>query len=325
MNRDNLIIIKGGLYNDIKKALQQWIELYSNDLETDIKFELYKTGQGSNIIIADKRLTNEKFNFLVNYLRYPEGIKYNINIEGYTTAKDEKLFKKEILNKKLLIYISDNDKESDNVFALTEDNEVYKIDFGGKVSRINESKVYSLPNIDFKLLSKPEMIVFNTDELVVIKKEKLNKRIKKRFGIILSLIILVAGVNSLSLFIISNDDISIITTFILVFSVIIWFHSDYEMLRVDKYYNYSFLIAVANLIYGFLIKDYLPDENIFLYYGFYFPLVLLIVQKPLRLVFIRKFDREPIIERTSPFWDTIYGLTLIILTIGIVSLIALMT
>lgn len=325
MNKDNLIKIKGGLYDDIKKALRQWIVLYSKDLESNIKFELYKIGQESYLIATDKRLNNEKFNFLINYLRYPEGIEYNISIEGYSTVRDEKIYPKNLLNKKIIVYVPDNDKEYDNVFVTTEDNETFKIDFGGKVLRQNESKTFFIPDIDTNLLQRPEKIALNKQELAEIEKEKSEKNLKKRFIIVLALIIIVAAINSLSLFVIPHNEISIITTFILVFIVGAWFHWDYKMLRIDKYYIYSFIVAVVDLFYGLLIREHLSDNDIFLYYGFYFPVIYLIVQKPLRLFFIRKFDREPIIERDSSLWDGAYGIALIILTVGIVSIIANLT
>ena len=325
MNADNLIKIKGGSYDDIKKALRQWIALYSNDLESNIKFELYKIGQESYLIAADKRLNNEKFNFLINYLRYPEGIEYNISIEGYTTARHEKIYPKNLLNKKIIVYISDNDKEYDNVFVTTEDNETFKIDFGGKVLRQNVSRIFTITDIDTALLQRPEKISLTKQERDEIETEKAKKSIKKRFRIILALIITIAIINSFSLFVFPNSEISLLTTFILIFSVGIWFHWDYKMLRINEYYRNSFIFAIVCLLYGFVIKDNLPDKDVVFLYGFWFPIIYLILQKPTRQFFIRKLEREPIIERESSFWDATYGISLIILTIGIISIIAILT
>ncbi len=325
MNNENLIKIEGGSYDDIKKALRQWIVLYSKDLESNIKFELYRIGHESYLISADKRLNNERFNYLINYLRYPEGIEYNISIEGYTTVRNEKIYPKNLLNKKIIVYISDDDKEYDNVFVTTEDNETFKIDFGGKVFKQNKSKIFIIPDIDTTILQRPEKIALTKQERDEIETEKSKKSIKRRFRIILVIIIILTAINSLSLFVIPHNEISLITTFLLVFSLAFWFHGDYKMLRIDKYYRYSFAIAIVDLFYGFMIREYLTDKNIFFYYGFYFPVIYLLVQKPLRLVFIRKFEREPIIEKDSSFVDGAYGIALIILTIGIISVIAILT
>ena len=321
MNNDNLIIIKGGSHNYIKKALKQWIELYSNDLVTDIKFELYKTGQESHLIVADKRLNNEKFNFLVNYLRYPEGIDYKICIDGYITAIDTKLFPKSLLNKNLLIYISEDDKEFDNVFAATEDNEVYKIDFGGKVSKTDEFKTFKHPDINFNSLSRPDKISLNKSEIEDIRKEKSIQSIEKRFKIILSIIIAITTINALSLFVIENSYIDTFTSFLLSFGIGGWLLGDYEILQIKKYYRFSFLIAIGIFCYGILIRHMIPFDNYISEFGFIFPLALLIIQKPLRLVYIRKFNKEPITEKDAPiFWDGIYSLVLFLSTIAIIFL-----
>jgi len=325
VNIDNFIIIKGGLCKDIKKALQQWIALYSKDLVRNIKLELYGLGQERYLIVADKRLNNEKFNYLINYLRYPEGIEYNISVEGYATVRDEKIYPQNLLNKKILVYLSDNDKEYDNVFVTTEDNETYKIDFNGKVSRVYESKTFSIPDIDTNLLQKPERIALTKREITDVENEKLKKSITNRFRIILALIIITVAINSSSLFINPNSEISSDTTFILVFFVAIWFHWDYKMLRIDKYYSYSIIIAILHLAYGHFIREYFSDVDTFLYYGFYFPILYLIIQKPVRLFFIRKFNREPIVEPHPPLLDGLYGISILLFTVGIISVIAMFT
>ncbi|WP_321517592.1 hypothetical protein [uncultured Bacteroides sp.] len=323
VNIDNFIIIKGGLCNDIKKALQQWITLYSKDLVSNIKLELYILGLERYLIVADKRLNNEKFNYLINYLRYPEGIEYNISIEGYATVSDGKIYPQNLLHKNILVYVPDNDKEFDNVFVTTEDNETYKIDFGGKVSRVYESRTFRIPDIDTNLLQKPERIALTKLEITEVENEKSKKSIKNRFRIILALVIIIAAINSFFLFIYPNNDISSITTYILVFFVALWFDWDYKMLRIDKYYSYSIIIALLHLAYGHFIRKYLSEEDSFLYYGFYFPVLYLIIQKPVRLFFIRKFNREPIIEPHPPLLDGLYGITILFLTVGIISIIAM--
>jgi len=117
LNTDNLILIKGGSFNDVKKALHQWIEINSDNLDALLKFYLYDEGKGNYIIIAEEELENEKFNSLIIYLKYPDDIFYDIEIEGYTTAHDEKIYPQEALNKRLLIYLLEEYKEYDICFC----------------------------------------------------------------------------------------------------------------------------------------------------------------------------------------------------------------
>ena len=301
---DNLIIINGGEYNDVKKALRQWIDLYSDNLQNDLTFELYKNERGHHIIKADGKLDNERFYYLVNYLNYPERIEYKINIEGFTTAKEQK----ELQNQKILVYISPNDTEGDNVFVVTSDNETFKIDFGGKIIRVNGNKVYRVP--DIPQLSNPEIIRLHKKQTANGKKEKSKDNLEKRFRTI-SLIALSSLIVSL-LALLKDNNTFFKATFFLGMGLGVWFLADYKMLQVDKYYLYCFFIAIAFLSYGILIKRQFSESIITLPdLGSLYPISLLIVQKPLRLIYKRIFKREPVVDRPPPtFWDFIYTLLL---------------
>lgn len=324
MNKENFIVIKGGSYNEIKKALRQWIEIYSDELEANIKFDLFKTGNDSAIIAIEEGVNNENFNFLINYLCYPEGIDYKIKVEGYTTAADAKLFPKDLLNKRLLIYIDENDKEYDNVFAVTEDNEAYLIDFGGTVSRLYESKMFKLPNIDFDLLPKPERIILNKTEIEEKRKEKSLKSIDKRFRIIVVIIGLVVLINTLSLTSVDPSSFAF-ATLAIGFGISGWLVLDYKLLQISRYYNYCLLIGVAIFFYNIIANRLITDHlNGLIAFGAVYPLSLLVIQKPLRLIFIRMFKREPIVEKPAPsFLDFVYTMFLLFALLGIPVLIAI--
>ena len=139
---DNLIFINGGAYANIKKALRQWMTTYSDDLPDDLTFEIYKNARGKHIIKADERLNNWLFYFLINYLNYHEVIEHKVEIEGFTTGKDNDVLK----DKKLIVYISPDDKDGDNVYVTTTENNNYKVDFGGKITEADENKPYYLPS-----------------------------------------------------------------------------------------------------------------------------------------------------------------------------------
>jgi len=309
MEIDNLIIIKGGSYDDIKKALRQWIVLYSDDLGTDVIFELYKNGRGNHIILADNSLDNVRFNYLVNYLFYPEDIEYKIDIEGFTTAHDLETYPKEILNKKIQICISDKDKAADNVIVVSEDGQTFKIDFGGKVTKINDFKTFRYPIIDFKQLPNPEIIKLNIKDVAQKRQESSKGAIKKRFKVISSIALGLILISNLIIYI----DIQVFfkITFFLGLGLGTWFFSDYKMLQIDRYYTYSFIISLVYFGYGYILKSqysYLVDFNDL---GSLFPISILIVQKPLRFIFKQILNREPVIEKPIPtFWDGVYTLIL---------------
>ena len=306
----NTIIIKGGSYSDIKKALQQWMNLYEKDLVSDITLELYKNGRGHHIIKADKRIDNERFYYLVNYLYYPEGINYTINIEGFTTAANPEM----IRNKNLLIYIPDTDKEGDNVFAVTEDNNTFKIDFGGKVKPAAGIRQYRVPEIGE--LSNPEIIRVNKIKAITKSKTEASDNYRKSFRII-SVILLCVIILSL-LMLLKSEAFFFKTTFIIAIAIWAWFFGDYEMLRVEKYYWFSFCLAIAFLGYGLLIQQYETTEVKLSQLGSLLPLTVLIIQKPLRFTFKQIFKREPVVERNdTTLWDMIYAIILFLASVSI--------
>ena len=304
MTTDNLIIINGGAYNDIKKALKQWIDHYSKDLQDDLTFQIFKNGRGNHIIQADKRLDNERFFYLINYLNYPENIEYKIDIEGYTKGKD----KNELINKDLLVYISPTDNEYDNVFVTTSDNKNFKVDFGGKITETRDKKLFKYtPDL---LLENPETLKNNRKEIQQ-KEEKSNvKSIDKRFNILATIVF------SLTLIgiIINQTDPQIFRkfSFFLGMGIGVWFFSDYKMLQSNRHYIYSLGIALAYLL--FIIINNGNFSKTVLDYGALYPLTLLIIQKPARLIFKTTLNREPVVDKPPPkFWDGVY---MIILFLG---------
>jgi hypothetical protein len=159
MNKHNLIEIEGGEYNDIKKALKQWINI-DNDLSGGLTFTLYTNGKNKHYIQADERLCNDNFFSLINYLMYPENIEYKIDIKGFTVGKNNNKLK----NKEMMIFIPSTDEEYDNVYIVTSDNENYKIDFGRfKIKDSREKRIYRQPT-DLPL-ENPEILTVDKSEL----------------------------------------------------------------------------------------------------------------------------------------------------------------
>ena len=191
---------------------------------------------------------------------------------------------------------------------MTSDNETFKIDFGGKIIRVNGNKVYRVP--DIPQLSNPEIIRLHKKQTANGKKEKSKDNLEKRFRTI-SLIALSSLIVSL-LALLKDNNTFFKATFFLGMGLGVWFLADYKMLQVDKYYLYCFFIAIAFLSYGILIKRQFSESIITLPdLGSLYPISLLIVQKPLRLIYKRIFKREPVVDRPPPtFWDFIYTLLL---------------
>jgi hypothetical protein len=290
---DNLIIIRGGAYNDIKKALRQWIELYAGDLNRDLVFKLYKNGRANHIIIADERLDNERFFYLVNYLKYPEGIEYEIDIEGYTTGRDNNEFE----GQELLIYISPNDTEPDNVFVVTAGNKNFKIDFGGKVSVVDERKLFQQPNIQKP--EDPEILRPDRRDIFSQKEDRSEANIEKRFKIFFLVVVLLFPVSYL---IITDTRNFLQATNIMGYAVWGWLFFDYKLLQRNRHYFWLLALSALIIIYGFYLEkefSYQRDAK-FLKTGTTLPVFFLILQRPLRFAFKFIMKREPVVDKPVP-------------------------
>ena len=311
MSSNNLILIEGGTEGKVKKALKQWIDVYIDSLENGLTFEFYKNGLEKYVIKADDRLSNDSFFYLINYLKYPEDIDYDIEIEGYTIGKNKDILK----NRKLLVYISADDREYDNVFVTTNERSNYKIDFGGKITEVYEIKDFKRPP-ELKL-NRPEIFEVNNSEflekLEATLEAKVDKRFKKNLRTLLGLI----SISLVSAYFFRDSFYW--SALFLGYGITIWFFLDYKILQPKKHYIYCLLISIAFLEYFFLVSFLLPKFQFNFPRAILSPLSLLIIQKPARLIFKYCLKREPVVElKTATSWDLLYILILILAFIVLV-------
>lgn len=306
MNIENLIIIEGGAYNDVKKALRQWVEVYSEEFQKNFTFKLSKITPWKHAISVNQKIDNDTFFYLVNYLKYPEGIEYKINIQGYTIGKEFNEFK----DKQILVYISDYDTDYDNVFVVDSDNINYRIDFGRKIEKVTEFKEYRKPS-DFDTLST-ETVSISRKEIVRNREEKNIKNIDRRFRIISFIFSIALVTSSLYLLITSNISVFSIITLSLGIGITLWFLIDYQMLRVEKFYYKCLIAAITFLIYNNLIDFITQHNSIMTKLAGLYPFCFIIIQIPVRKVYIKIFKREPELDRYGKFGDVIYTLILML-------------
>ena len=240
----NIIEIKGASLNNVKQALENWIDLYSDNFSSKLNFKIFEKEIDRQIIIADNLLDNDHFFYLVNYLEYPEGIEYNVEIKGLTKGKN---IDKRLNDKELLVYISKNDKEFDNVYVVTNENKHYKIDFGGKVTQQTDNKFYS--TVDINNLKNPLTLSIKANNKRH-KEDKSELKINKRFKILFYISILAVLIHFFVPYL--TDSLEIIEKWTLFtgMGIGLWFFIDYEMLRINDLYIKSLLVAVGFFFYG---------------------------------------------------------------------------
>lgn len=146
----NIIIIQGASKAEVKMVIKDWIKLYQRDLKAGFHMKLYSISDKNHLIDVDPQLDNTRFYFLVNYLIYPKNMNYTVDVTGYTRGLENNILK----GKQLMVYIPANDSEYDNVFVCTSENQNFKVDFGGKISPVNQNRIYTIPGLDFYLCRK---------------------------------------------------------------------------------------------------------------------------------------------------------------------------
>lgn len=312
MTFDNLIIVEGGSYNDIKKALKQWMFEYHKELNDDFQFKVYNNGRGNHVIQVDNNLDNCRFNYLVNYLQYPSDTNYKVSVIGFTVAKDPKLFDHDLIGKRIQVYIPEDDTEYDVVYVVSEYNQAYKVDFRGKTTKLDKSREFVNIGPDLNLLADPEIVTTEIKEIKEHQEEESIKSIEKRFKIISLIAATFVALTSLTVFF--NPKLFVDLNFFLSLVIGAWLFGDYKLLQIDKFYLYSFLLAGGLFLYGLLIKNYIfPNSPDYVKIGFLYPISILIIQKPARLLFKLLLKREPVIDKPPPtFWDGVYTIILFI-------------
>jgi len=128
------------------------------------------------------------------------------------------------------------------------------------------------------------------------------------------LLFLSAIITNLFILTITNDiRLFISVTFFIGLCTGVWFLSDYEMLREDKYYILCLIIGIAYLGYGLALNDHFATGNYSLLdSGSLYPLTLLVIQWPARRLYLVIFNREPKVENGGKFWDIVYSIILFI-------------
>jgi len=298
---DNLIIIKGGSFDEVKNALNQWIFAYLEDLQDGLTFEIYKNGDRNFIVKADHQLDNQFFFLLIEYLYRSEEIKDDIQIEGFTTGKNDDILKDKLLS----VYMpTDADcKDHDFVMVTSSDGKNYKIDLSGKITELNITRHYKQP--DDLTLQYPEIVTFRKSDYSEEIKNRAEWRIGKRFKPI-------AIIAFAILFLERIFFAEVYPEFLLYFGfgLFFWFISDYRMLQSDRYYIYCLSISIAFCIYCMILKQGLTN-TLLVTFGALAPMSLLIIQYPARRIFKSLCNREPVIDRSvKTFADIAYSMLL---------------
>ena len=80
----------------------------------------------------------DRFAYFVNYIVYPIDRKWSSPlVTGYFDTALASKSAPYLTGEKLMVYVSEDESVADAVYLITEANDTYKFDFGGKVSKLS--------------------------------------------------------------------------------------------------------------------------------------------------------------------------------------------
>ncbi|MNY06889.1 hypothetical protein D3C86_1396690 [compost metagenome] len=230
-----------------------------------------------------------------------------MRIEGFAIGTETA----KLQDRELLVFISEVDQEYDHVLIVTEDNSCYKMELNGKLSESPNARIYRKRS--FVMTEEPDILKVKVSEKKTKDNSASEKRIERRFNIGVYLFM---GCHALNFFVIRlfsiDKDFSFgnISLF-LFFGLSTWFYIDYQILRSEKRYLKSFGLSLIFLLYVYFLyeQDIFHFDKITIAAAISTPLLLLI-QWPIRLLFILLVKREPQVERRTNFADMLYSFIL---------------
>jgi hypothetical protein len=126
---DKLVIVEDVNESDIKKILQEFCNSYNKETFQAIP-RLTKLSDKKFAVTFPFDINFEIYCYFINYVNYPMGFDRHFKTVGWATTKpSDTWITEKSANKNVILYVSDFDKEYDNVFLTTSDNIGYKLGF----------------------------------------------------------------------------------------------------------------------------------------------------------------------------------------------------
>jgi hypothetical protein len=157
IENDKVIIVKSIEFDYLKKAIEQFCNMYNQEQFLALPRLLVLEDQF--LIIFPYDIDFERYCYFINYLENPFELILKPDykpyvLAWYTTKKGDAWITTEIIGKNVMIYIPDWDNEHDNVYLTTQDNIGFKIGFAlGHAHKKLEKPVMQFERIPIDLSS----------------------------------------------------------------------------------------------------------------------------------------------------------------------------
>ena len=153
---DKLIVVKDADYETLRKVLIEFCNMYNKE-SFQAQPRLIKFSDGELAITFPYDINFEIYCYFINYIPNPMDIKWQPRVTAWATTKSSDTWITEkTANKKVMLFLADDDTEHDNVFLTTEDNIGYKLGFAfgeEKQSLATPKKKYISPTVDINSLT----------------------------------------------------------------------------------------------------------------------------------------------------------------------------
>lgn len=317
MKNQSYITIEGESFEVVKNTLEEWIDLYTDQLDKTINFEILEKSKSNYLIKINGELNNMLFHFLVNYFRNPD--RENINTRGYTTVKDLKLYPESELNKRVVVFVPGEDKEYDNVYVSTGNGKLYIIDFGYKRKRIeiDELITFNEPDLGEYVTSKSKLTIPALNNKVERQKEEHKEDFTKFFApafLVLSI---------LNIYCIENNIILKWPTVILG-AILSWWIAEAHNKALLKNRNYLIFLGISIILFytGWIYDKSLSNSiDIILAISFFHTFFMLLFYQLLRPIYKFITKREPIVSNYKGGYSVLIYSIFIIIIPGVISFI----
>jgi hypothetical protein len=153
--KENFIIIENVSEKELRVIITNLADLYSdNEFAKGIQLYQKKGNYNSFLILFSNSPDFDRFNYALNYLKYPVGFnKFSPFIRGFYQTRESNLKADYYTGDWIMVFVSKNDKNYDNVIFVNEEDENYLFDFGGKIRKLDvieeKFKMISVDKIDF--------------------------------------------------------------------------------------------------------------------------------------------------------------------------------
>jgi nitrogen fixation protein len=154
---DKLVIVDDLSKAEMESILTEFCNLY-NQQGFQALPRLYELNGRQFAIAFPFDMDFEMYCCFVNYVHYPLGLDKSFSVTAWVTTKQANGWITErTANKRVMLFIPEDDIERDNVFLTTEDNIGYKLGFAmGEEKQLLQTpkKSYLAPTIDIKALKE---------------------------------------------------------------------------------------------------------------------------------------------------------------------------